>query len=99
MWIHINRKSELCPKLGNYRAAVDMVEATAADLGTDICAYSYHELERNLTHRPGIKYDIMHGKRSGLAHIGLSSEDDGQKMRPNFGELYGGWGKRFRSDD
>lgn len=72
---------------------MDMVEAITADLGTDICAYSDYDLERILDRRPGIKYTVAHGKANGLAHIGLSSENDGQKLRLNFGELYGSLGE------
>lgn len=53
VWVHMNRKDELCRKhrsLGKYRAAVDMVEAITADLGRDICAYSDYELVRELRH-------------------------------------------------
>jgi hypothetical protein len=93
VWVHMNRKSELCRKgrsLGKYRAVVDMGEAIRAALGSDICAYSDRELENKLMQRPGIKYSVLYETGNSLAHIGLSSVDNREKMVLNFGELYGG---------
>ena len=89
----MNRKSQFCQKrrtLGKYRAAVDMVEAVHNSLGRDICAYSDAEIEQQLRRSPGIKYVVMERTENAAPyHIGLSSVEDGEKFKLNFGELYG----------
>jgi hypothetical protein len=92
VWIHMNRKSELCRKgrsLGKYRAAVDLVESIHRDLGNDICAYSEKELSEELEKQGGIKYYVEEREGDAASHIGITSSRDRGQVRLRFGEPYG----------
>lgn len=92
VWVHMNRKGEMCSKgrrMGKYRAAVDMAEAMTNELGRDICAYSNDELEDVLEKREGgVMYAVTRSKDA--SHIGLIGEQAHEKLRLEYGELYGG---------
>ena len=88
----MNRKSELCRKgrsLGQFRAAVDMVESIHRDLGPEICAYSDQELKEELEKQGGIKYYVHHGEGVAPSHIGITSSMDRGPVSLRFGESYG----------
>ena len=90
VWVHMNRKSELCQKgrqLGKYRAVVDLAEAIRYDLGNDICAYSEKELESELAKFSGVKYGVSY--RDSICHIGLSSKEDSEALKLKYGDVYG----------
>lgn len=92
VWVHMNRKSELCRKgrrLGQYRAAVDLVESIQKDLGKNICAYSEEELREQLEKIGGIKYYVDQDSGDRPPHIGISSSRDKGPPRLRFGEVYG----------
>jgi hypothetical protein len=91
VWIHMNRKSELCQKgrrLGKYRATVDLVESICQDLGNDICAYSEKELTEKLEKQGGIKYYVEQGEGDGISHIGITSCRGRGPVSLRFGEPY-----------
>jgi hypothetical protein len=90
VWVHMNRKSELCQKgrqLGKYRAVVDLAEAIRYDLGNDICAYSEKELESELAKFSGVKSGVSY--RDNICHIGLSSKEDSEALKLRYGDVYG----------
>lgn len=97
IWVHVNRKSELCKKgrrLGKYRAAMDMAEAVGQDLGPNICAYNDKQLEKALRRRPPIKYAVWPPTDENCtedrpAHIGLSRARQGGAVVLRFGQTYG----------
>ncbi len=97
IWVHVNRKSELCKKgrrLWSYRAAIDMAEAVGQDLGPNICAYSDKELETALRRRPPIKYAVWPPTDENCtedrpAHIGLSRAKQGGAVDLRFDQSYG----------
>ena len=101
IWVHMNRKSQLCRKgrvMGPHRAVVDLAEAINNDLGTEICAYSDKELQRELKLFSGVRYQVQHNDgmdESGIPHIGLVSGGDDQKddVVLEFGTLYGNSGE------
>ena len=93
----MNRKSELCRKgrsLGQFRAAVDMVESIHRDLGSEICAYSDRELKVELEKQRGIKYYVHRGEGATPSHIGITSRIDRGPVSLRFGESYGKRGER-----
>jgi hypothetical protein len=90
VWVHMNRKSELCQKgrqLGKYRVVVDLAEAIRYDLGNDICAYSEKELDSELAKVLGVKYGVSY--RDSICHIGLSSKEDSEALKLRYGDVYG----------
>jgi hypothetical protein len=94
IWVHTNRKSELCRKgrvLGKYRAVVDMAEAIEESLGKEICAYSEEEISERLRRKRGVRYVVEEGAERGVrvGHVGLSEKGDGDSVRMRFGEPYG----------
>ncbi|CZR50152.1 uncharacterized protein PAC_00024 [Phialocephala subalpina] len=92
LWIYVNWRSELCRKgrtLGQYRAAIDLVESMHQDLGKDICAYSEQELKDELKKKGGIKYYVEEGDGDATSHIGITSRKESGPVHLKFGELYG----------
>lgn len=92
VWVHINRKTQMCLKgrvIDRYRAVADLSEAMENDLGSMTCAYSGKELSQELDKMPGIKYTVIYETDDKFPHIGLSSENDGQRLKLEFGTLYG----------
>ena len=75
-----------------------MVEAIHDSLGRDICAYSDFEIERELTRGPGVKYSVTQKKGDSTRHVGLTSVNDGEKLRLEFGELYGRTEEKHRHE-
>ena len=93
IWMHLERKSEFHRKrrqVGKYRAAIDMAEAIANELGPHTCAYPEEEIEAELEKRPPIRYQVREDDERDEAHIGLSSDDPkGKRVKLEFGRLYG----------
>ena len=94
-WVSLQNKSQFAKKrreMGKYRAAVDIAEAIAHELGPNLSAFSDSALEAVLKKRPPIRYQVMERPGSGsekVTGIGLSSENPGGKrVRLEFDKEY-----------
>ena len=60
-------------------------------LGDDLCAYSNRDIARQLDKSGfGLQFYSISDTNNGIAHIGISPFQDGQKLRLNDRSLYGG---------
>lgn len=92
-WWSLQRKSQFAKKkrtMGRYRAAVDITEAIANELGPNLSALSNSDLESELRKRPPIRYYSTKDPegRNGT-RIGLSVEGPtGERVRLKYDEEY-----------